>query len=378
MLSVLKLLTRSVVLLNKDTTKGRNSIILPEYSIGGLLSHKAGNVRSAAFSVLISSISSTRPFSLKTFNLLRENLGLLHSDTDAKVRNEVLSNTKHMIGRINGAVSFLTRGLPSNPIKQNQISRKKSEHPDFADIASQEKVVLQEHEDFILWYQNFLTSELIPTASYQRHITALRSIQLGVDSGILIRHKKKTLDPTVNAQAQEPGSNDIFTQKMIRLLLDLLMNPFEDVRAAATQLLELAPKLCFTQQHDIESCVHLNSQATSLFKNASNYSNLKTLGRIPTNTDGAKQFQHEEVPEILISFIQNAETASRRTGRADLADGVARAYELIYCLQTTDEARIDLMEILVSDLEMNVIIAEKDLPQAVLLAPVHGQFAALR
>jgi hypothetical protein len=377
MLSVLKLLTRSDVLLNKDTTKGRNSITLPEDSIGGLLSHKSGNVRSAAFSVLVSSISSTRPFSLKTFNLLRENLGLLHSDTDAKVRNEVLSNTKHMIGRINGAVSFLTRELASSPIKQNQISRKKSEHPDFADIASQEKMVLQEHEDFILWYQNFLTNELIPTASYQRHITALRSIQLGVDSSILIRHKK-TLDPTIKAQAQETRSNGIFTQKMIRLLLDLLMNPFEDVRAAATQLLELAPELCFTQQHDIESSVHLNSQDSSLFKNASNHSNLKSLDRIPTNTGGTEQFQHDKVPGILISFIQNAETASRRSGRADLADGVAHTHELIYCLQTTDEARIDLLENLVSDLEMNVIIAGKDLAQAVLLAPVHGQFAALR
>jgi hypothetical protein len=375
MLSVLKLLTRLDVLLNKDTAKCRNSI-LPEYSIGGLLSHKAGNVRSAAYSVLVSSISSTRPFSLKTFNLLKENLGLLHSDTDAKVRNEVLSNAKHMIGRINGAVSFLTRELASSPIKQNQISRKKSGHPDFADTASQEKMVLQEHEDFILWYQNFLTNELIPTASYQRHITALRSIQLGVDSGILIRHKK-ALDPTVNAQAQETRSNGIFTQKMIRLLLDLLMNPFEDVRAAATQLLELAPELCFTQQHDIESSVHLNSQV-SLFKNASNHSNLKTSDGIPTNTGGTEQFQHDKVPGILISFIQNAETASRRTGRADLADGVARTHELIYCLQTTDEARIDILENLVSDLEMNVIVAEKDLAQAVLLAPVHGQFAALR
>jgi hypothetical protein len=79
-----------------------------------------------------------------------------------------------------------------------------------------------------------------------------------------------------------------------------------------------------------------------------------------------------------VPFIQKAETASKCTGRADLADGVARAQELIYCLQATDEARLDLLENLVSDLEGEVFIAENDLAQAVLLAPVHGHFAALR
>ena len=93
---------------------------------------------------------------------------------------------------------------------------------------------------------------------------------------------------------------------------------------------------------------------------------------------GGNRYSKLRFQELLESFIQKAETASRRTGRADLADGVARTHELIYCLQANDEARLYLLENLVSDLESKVVIAENDLTQAVLLAPVHGNFAALR
>ncbi len=366
------------MLLNKGATKAHKSIILPEHSIGGLLSHKAGNVRSAAFSVLVSSISSIRPFSLKTFNLLRQNLELLHSDTDAKVRNEVLSNSKHMIGRINGAVSFLTREIALSHFKHSQISQKNGEHLDFTNTVSPERSVLQEHLDFLLWYRNFLVNELIPTASYQRHITALRAIRIVVDSGIFIPHNTSLHHP-VGSQSQESRLENIFTEKMMRLLLDLLVNPFEDVRAAAAHLLELAPELCFTQQRDAESSIHPKSQAlSSLSENMSNHCNGKTWDITPTETSDRERYQQAKLPELLVSFVQKAEVASRRTGRADLADGVARTHELIYCLQTTDEARLDILKNLVSELEMKVVIAEKDLAQAVLQAPIHGQFAALR
>lgn len=375
----MKLLTRLDVLLNKGAAKVPSSIILPEYSIGVLLSHKAGNVRSAAFSVLVSSISSIRPFTLKTFHLLRQYLGLLHSDTDAKVRNEVLSNTKHMVGRIKGAVSFLNREVASSLVKHNQISQKKSENPDLANAATQETMALQEHKDFISWYQNFLINELIPTASYQRHITALRAIKIVVDSGILIPHEKASLDFSADTQSQEGPTENIFTGKLVRLLLDLFMNPFEDVRAVAAQLLKLAPERCFTPEHVVEPSAHPNSQVFYLlFQNTSNGSNGRTLDRNPADASGRKQSQQATIPGILVPFIQKTETASKCTGRADLADGVARTQELIYCLQATDKARLDLLENLVSDLEGKVFIAENDLAQAVLLAPVHGHFAALR
>jgi hypothetical protein len=374
----MKSLTRLDLLLKKSGAKARSSIILPEYSIERLLSHKASNVRSAAFSVLVSSISSVRPFTLWTLNLLRLNLGLLHSDTDAKVRNEVLSNTKHMTGRLKGAVSFLAREVASSHIKHDHISQK-SENQDLANAASPETMALQEHKDFISWYQNFLGNELIPTASYQRHITALRSIQILVDSGIPIPHENISLDSLANTQSQETLPENIFTEKMMRLLLDLLMNPFEDVRAAATRLLKLAPERCFMQGHVSKSSAHPSSQVFSLlFQNTSNRSNGKTLDNTPTDESGRKWLQQAKVPGLLEFFIQKAETASRRTGRADLADGVARIHELIYCLQATDDARLYHLENLVSELESKVVIAENDLAQAVLLAPVHGNFAALR
>ena len=79
-----------------------------------------------------------------------------------------------------------------------------------------------------------------------------------------------------------------------------------------------------------------------------------------------------------MDFIARAEEASKRTGRADYADAVARSHELLYGLLDSTEARIGLVEDVVDSLERKVAIAERDLARAVLIAPIHGHFAALR
>jgi multidrug resistance efflux pump len=89
-------------------------------------------------------------------------------------------------------------------------------------------------------------------------------------------------------------------------------------------------------------------------------------------------FKGAKMPKLLFDFIKRAEDRSMRTGRADLADGVAHSYELLCTLLATDHSRLSLVQSLVESLESKVTIAEADLAQAVLLAPVHGHFASLR
>lgn len=367
------------LLQHKTSTKVRNFIAFPEDSIGALLSHRSGSVRSTAFSVLVSSISSTKPFPSKILDILNCNLGLLYSDKDAKFRNEVLSNSKHMIGRLKGAVSFLTREATSFAAKHNQKIQNKIESLNSTSSDSQESLSLQEHLNFIQWYLHFLSDELIPTASYQRHITALRALHMVFDCGIVAPSWKVDSDLSADVQSVQDFRRGIFTTKIVRLLLDLLMDPFEDVRATANQLLKLAPADCFMGPHYEYSSDDLSFRSSlSTIEELLNKNNGKSSYIIANKLNGWTNMQQVKVPEALVSFIERTDIASKRTGRANLADGVARTYELLCGFQMTDEARFNLLESIALDLEQRVDEAEDDLARAVLNAPVHGQFAAIR
>ena len=119
------------------------------------------------------------------------------------------------------------------------------------------------------------------------------------------------------------------------------MDPFEDVRIGASDVLVFASRSCFSS------------------RNPTSNSTDRPLG-------------------LLIDFIERAKEASKRTGRADYADGVARSYRLLYGLQISRADKVELLEELVHDLETKVKIATKDLAQAVFEAPVHASFAALK
>ncbi|KAM3083132.1 hypothetical protein ACMFMG_003796 [Clarireedia jacksonii] len=320
----------NTITFQKNQKKSTSCIVLQESSVGPLLTHPSDIVRSLAFSVLVSSLSTIRPFSPTALNYLRENMGHLYADTDAKFRNDVLSNTKHLIERMRGATAYLKREIDRPALIQG------AEHS--VDVAVI-KDLLKVHEDFLLWFIQFLFEELVSTASYQRHITSLRALILLLHSGI----QKEVSSAIRPAQVADhttawPYDADIITPLSTRLLLDLLMDPFEDVRSGASVLLKMAHNRSFQSANDGSGTPDLN---------------------------------------VLIEFIDRAKDLSKRTGRADYADGVARSYEILYRLQGSTEARMVLLRGLVDNLESKVEIAKKDLANAVLVAPIHGDFAAL-
>ncbi|KAI9641577.1 hypothetical protein NHQ30_010389 [Ciborinia camelliae] len=310
----------------KPQKKNAGCIILHEDTIGPLLTHPSDTVRSLAFSVLVSSASSIRPFSTAALTFLQENMAHLYADTDAKFRNDVLSNTKHMIERIKGATAYLIREIDRMIIQDRQ--------GDCTDA----KKLLEKHENFLIWFLEFLLGELVPTASYQRHITSLRAISLLLRSGLHEhscgdQNSMNTPDATIWAHTLS-----VFNPKSMRLILDLLMDPFEDVRSGATTILKLA------SPHNFQSPKNHNS----------------------------RDF------DVLMEFIGRAEDFAKRTGRADYADGVARSYQILYGLLDPNKGRLSLVEGLITGLERKVEIAQRDLGEAVLIAPVHSDFSTIR
>jgi hypothetical protein len=335
--------------------------------IGSLLAHAAPPVRSLAFSVLVSSLSSIRPFTTTTFNLLQSHMGALYAETDAKFRNEVLTNTKHMVERLRGASSYLMR-----EIQIYSYSRGPGPSPK---IESQEQLTMSEllnrHKSFVIWYLKFLLDELIPTSSYQRHITALKSITLVLKSGILERDLHLSKTESIEHGTVWPYTINFFTSGSLRLLLDLLMDPFEDVRGHAAAILKFASPSDFSTFEYKEYVGDLRLKP--------NLQDAESLEQVPGLAMAKKVYQTVPKSMILLTeFIARATEDSKRTGRADFADGVARCYELLFNHLPTTGERLNLVGSIIDDLSVKVSLAEQDLSKAVAKAPIHSDFATLR
>jgi hypothetical protein len=82
--------------------------------------------------------------------------------------------------------------------------------------------------------------------------------------------------------------------------------------------------------------------------------------------------------KLLRDFVEQAQAWSKKTGRADYADGAGRSTSLLFNLLPSINEHTNFLTHLVEDLETKLCTAEQDLAKAVLDAPVHGNFAALK
>ncbi|KAK3375057.1 putative death-receptor fusion protein-domain-containing protein [Podospora didyma] len=317
-------------------------IALRESVLDSLLAHPSPSVRSSAFSLLISSQATTKSFSAVAFSLIKRHLATFHADYDAKFRNEVLGLTKSLFKRVKNVISVVQRSLvnlanqgdqrPAGEAVRPAPKRKLGPEAALKDY-DEAKEILDRHEAFLSWYLGFLKGELLPTSSYQRHITAARAALLLLKIG---KHAGAA-DDGIDMDMANMVSSD-FT--WIRLLLDLIMDPFDDVREAASILLGLLPP--------------------------------ETTGASTGSTEG---------PAILIEVLQEfclrAQALADRTGRADHGDGAARSQGLLCTWLNKPESQISFALNIIQSLEGKISKAEHDLGHAAIENPVHADFAAL-
>ncbi|RYP64049.1 hypothetical protein DL770_009258 [Monosporascus sp. CRB-9-2] len=318
-------------------------------TLEAVLGHESVDARSAAVSILITSPSTTKPYTKEALELLRKHLPSFYADTDPKFRYDVLGHSRNMIRRIQGALEALRRDYGRAAKKLGKANGKKaSAHGAPETIESseapkqaypQEVVVkglytaLDQHQCFVCWYVDFLKCELVPTASYQRHITALKAMHFVLKSTI----------PQQVVDLQDRGHRGTFTDSTwLRCALDLVLDPFDDVREAAASLIMLLA-------HDKPALPE-------------------------TPIAGLRR----PVVEELRAFCRRAEELACKTARADHSDGVARSYEVLWRWTADGKEQLHILETIVSDLEGKLTAAEHDLASAVLQSPVHGSFASLR
>lgn len=308
-------------------------------------------MRLAGLDLTVYSTTVTRPYSSGVLKSLQTNLVHLHTDTDANFRKEVLTNIQRLFERLKGSTATIAKtSAKKNGAGQGLQGRKVLS----TDCAKYRRSLTLPAEDplaqpfeFILWYIHFLEKELRPTASYQRRITALRALLVVLKSGIDPDVPHHHLSRSGQGQLRWSHGVQIMNSKLLRSLLDLVVDPFDDIRSAAIDNLEIC----------LDS-ISPEKKASAL----------------------------KSIPQL----INRAEKMMLRTGRADQADGLARAYALLFnqCNEDLPEVlktdsmgiwtRTGILNRLTYQLEETIELARKDLPAAVDGRPVHGIFAGLR
>ncbi|KAL1891138.1 hypothetical protein Cpir12675_005073 [Ceratocystis pirilliformis] len=341
-------LVEEPVFSKRSSKKSKNNIepiILKEQILDGVLGQASYDARLLAMSLLVSSSSTTRPYSTTALNLLRKYIPGYFSESDAKFRVDFLGIANSMYRRIRGAIALVRRSMKTQlqsgePIKvdgssnsEPKLKRQKQElqHTNVLKISIGElEAVLKEHQEYLEWYLNFIKWELVPTASYQRHTMGLK---------VLVKIIKQENDEARIWAGPEDDALffETFDESWSRVLFDLLMDPFDDIRDGSALVLKA----------------------------------------VMTNPRFSKFLNGQTAVQTITKFLPRATSLATVTGRADYANGVARTYDLLYRFSETPEARLAVLNGIIATLSEKVALAQKDLGVAVLEAPTHGEFASL-
>ena len=323
----------------------QSSLCIPDTLLGSLLLRTSTTVRIAGLSMLVISNTTSKPLSSGTIRSLKAGLPYLHAEADAGFRSEMLSLVRNLVDRLRGASAGLDK-LATGHVSKGAKAKAGSNKVLTPAIATRQ---LEAHRKFLEWYLSFLRMELRPNASYQRHISAVKTIAVicrsGVDPRALSNQHPKTTSSSALLATTWPFELDVVDGAMTDLLLDLLLDPYDDVRQGAAEL-------------------------------------LSTVTDATSSKDTA---QSGHVPR-LVHILRRAEHMMMLSGRADQADGVAHLYNIIYsrCPSVTSSqpswwtSKVGVLEHLVSSLEHTLSIAAEDMGKAVNKHPLHGTFISLR
>ncbi|KAI3337391.1 hypothetical protein HD806DRAFT_543046 [Xylariaceae sp. AK1471] len=321
---------------------------LPARILEDLLCHRSHEARASGLSILVASPSTTKPYTSETLSLLKKHLPSFYEDVDPKIRYDVLGHSRNLIRRLHNSIETLRKESVRASKKANMApafegAAYTSKYEEMTQCERQQTAKgngiksptksLHEHEEFIKWYASFLKEELAPTASYQRHITSLRAMSYFLKSSLVQGDETSIIRWPANL---------LIDNMWFRSVLDLIMDPYDDVRETAASLIMLLQPG-------------------------------KAMSGPPAQISGLLSLPFEE----LRIFCQNANELALKTARADHCDGAARSQELLCSWSSNFEEAADVLEAILSNLEQKLCAAERDLASAVLQAPVHGDFASL-
>lgn len=315
------------------------------------------------FSLLINSCSSKEFFTATTLHSLRYALPSYHSEVNPKIRHENVAMIKNLISKI--AISLKSvEGLPKEQLGSKRSAARGSSGSSTPIKSSFEGHDYRQQQDFLAWYLRFLICELSPTASYQRHVVSLQILEYILSQYPILLPQWMTETESRSYMHRDPCS-DLYEELLISLL-EMVMNPFDDVRELTTSILRNYSDSIWSMARfgPPGRTVEVGITETQKYRtgNASSY-----------------------YKPIKTRALYRSKVSMQGTGRADHADGFGRLYALVYGPHCSskggflwDQGVETAFEGLTSALERCVAIAEGRLHLAARAASLHGYLIATR
>ncbi|KAJ5777592.1 hypothetical protein N7520_000838 [Penicillium odoratum] len=313
-----------------------NNIVLKSEVIGNFLLHRDPTIRVAALSLLITAFSTVKPFTKAATSAILRGLPSMHADSDAFSRGEIMSLTRKFIIRLKSGI--LTEEGAAVPQKKS------------ANVPTTSGDSDHETKKFLGDYVEFIQSDLCVTASYPRHITALKALKLLLESGLDARKSPTLIKSEV--QTRWNVHVEVFGTRLLRLLVDLLLDPFEEVRQTSLLIINLFPSDML-------------------------------IGGLSDDAD-----QWSSVGMRLTDALSRAEALASKTSRADHADTVARLYHIFFSAAPSKSAaettngwwatKQSVVDTILTRLEERLSSPKGLFNSAMQQAPLHGYMSGLR
>ncbi|KAK6527027.1 hypothetical protein TWF281_010222 [Arthrobotrys megalospora] len=223
-------------------------------SLGGydtLLSDQSGLLRSHTLRLMIISSSVALPFPSSYTSIFSGHFDDLFAESDPQVRNEIYAGFRVLLERLVASSYAVNKKLRSLEGRLQGAGN----GADATDEIQLIKNQLLQQKAFVSWFLNeLLPAQLQPNASYQRVILALkvysywlpqlerdwRNSQLGNDMAADIKKSKRKQNEREHIVL--PFDPEIRYSSLLRLLVERIMDPYDDIRSLATALIKELPQ----------------------------------------------------------------------------------------------------------------------------------------
>lgn len=313
-------------------------VVLPTTGLAHLLSSRSPEARLAGLTLTVLSKQSTKPLTSHELHLLRLSIPQLIMDTDQNFRSEVVSIFQSLTYRLRSIFASLRR-------YESSLCHDGSEYQYDCTTPPFLRSNWNKHMRFVIWWRDYLQKQLKTSVSYQRHIAALKALRVLAQSGLDPRVSETRLAKRARSDIKWPFQLQVITAMGHRVLLDLLLDSFDDVRQGALNLLKaVAGK-------EIDYLLPL-ARAKSL---------LQQSGRV----------------DFADGFARLIDLQATTRGACILSDGTeASKHTTEHTVETLD--RLSIMQDAVIDVNNGLQVAESSFSDAVEKYPIHGQLIALR
>lgn len=318
-LSCLKVAQQTSVLIEPFLSQGDSEPIISLKTVHQLLTSKNGSYRSSAMSLLTSSPKLSHIVNPSVYPEILKSMSIIMSDSDKQIRSEMISHLYTFINRIRDSTYCLQR---------DYLSLTKKDSIRFHDEIEFKKENVKIAQAFLANFKSIIQKGLQPGKQYEHRATSLELLTILVNSGLDSRCKTPS---NKKSNVKFAYSIDLFDRCIIRLLLDLIGDDFEDIRTMSNKLVMICPL-------DIGSLVNIPQTKTR---------SMKLLGDLKGKSvdSGGRFFQ----------FLFNYYQSNQQIDQMDL-----------------------IIEELISKLELCIEKADLDIYTACYQYSIQGYFAALK